>query len=163
MISAIGSAGMQTSYVQRAARAPSQEEMFARIDSNGDGKIDKSELEAMLQQGPPVGATRSAPPPPPPTSTNATQSPDATQLIEQFDTDGDGTLNAEEATKMGDYLRAQMEAMIASMLQESQTSGLLWQELDNQTSSSKYSTAALQTYATQASSTLSESLFNALG
>jgi len=160
MISAIGSSGLQANYLQRAARAPSHEEMFTRMDTNGDGQIDQSELETMLQQAPPMDGARPTPPP-------KSEPLDAAELIEQFDRDGNGTLNADEATEMGEYLRAQMEAqmemLIARLTQESQQSGLLLPESDDQASSNQHATSALQTYATQAANTLSGSLLNALG
>jgi Ca2+-binding EF-hand superfamily protein len=156
MVSGISSFGIQTSYMQRASRAPSAEEMFARMDTNGDGKIDKSELETMLQQAPPTGGARPAPPTP-------GTGQDATQLIDRFDKDGDGALNSDEATQMGETLRAEMEAMMLRMIQQSQQLSLSSQESDKENSSDQYFTAALQTYATQTASTLSESLFNTLG
>lgn len=157
MVSGIGSVGNQASYVQGASRFPSAQEMFTQVDSNGDGKIDLSELEAMLKQGPQM---EEAPPAPPPKA----KPPDAAQLIDRFDADGDGVLNEEEATEMVEALRAEIETMMAQFVQEAQESALLAEESDEQGSTSSYFTTAVESYtSTSAASILSASLLDTLG
>lgn len=73
MISSIsGLGGSNQSYM-----AQMRQQMFSRIDSNGDGKHDKDELVAMVAKGP-QGA------------------PSVDDILSKFDTDGDGTISESE-------------------------------------------------------------------
>lgn len=60
---------------------PSTEEMFNRVDEDGDGGIDKSEMQTFAERA----------------SEMTGEEVDADDLFDQFDEDGDGILNAEEA------------------------------------------------------------------
>ncbi len=156
MVSGISSFTQRVNYAQGASR-PSAQEMFTRIDTNGDGQIDQSELEAMLSQGPRM---EQAPPAPPPEA----KPPDASQLIERFDADGDGVLDEEEATAMAETLRAEIEEMMAHFIEEAQQSALLAEQTDDQSPSSSSLTMAVRSYSsTSASNTLTASLLNTLG
>ncbi|MFH2055334.1 MAG: EF-hand domain-containing protein [bacterium] len=62
-----------------------REQMFARTDQNGDGGIDKTELQQMIEQMPKHGG----------------QAPDVEELFSAADTNGDGTLDATEFAAIG--------------------------------------------------------------
>jgi Ca2+-binding EF-hand superfamily protein len=97
MSSAIGSVGAYSSYAQdlqsvstekkRMGQQPSPEEMFSKIDSDGDGKLSTDELKAfqteMEKNAPPDGAKGSKP-------------PDASQMMSDMDSDGDGAISEDE-------------------------------------------------------------------
>jgi Ca2+-binding EF-hand superfamily protein len=72
-------------------RPPPPKEMFQRADEDSDGVVNASELEKMVAQGPADGAS-------------------ASELLDQYDTNGDGALSLEEMTAMLDAHRAEMEA-----------------------------------------------------
>lgn len=71
MISSISSSSNMTSMIQM------RQQMFSKIDTNGDGKHDAEELGAMVANGPQGG-------------------PGAEEIITQFDTDGDGSISETE-------------------------------------------------------------------
>ncbi len=146
MISGISSGGVQTRPM------PSPQEMFERIDTNGDGAVDQTELAEMLESAPPprMEGMMSKPP-------AEAERPDAAQLIEQFDADGDGVLSLEEATEM--------ESMMAQAMQRQGELAPEWmlQDKEDDGSLSQYAAAALQTYSSQAASILSQSQLDTLG
>jgi Ca2+-binding EF-hand superfamily protein len=73
MISSISGLGsLNQSYMVQM-----RQQMFAKVDANGDGKHDKDELAAMVANGP-KGA------------------PGADDILSKFDTDGDGTISESE-------------------------------------------------------------------
>lgn len=71
MISSISSGSNMTSMIQM------RQQMFSKIDTNGDGKHDADELSAMAANGPQDG-------------------PSAEDILTQFDTDGDGSISESE-------------------------------------------------------------------
>ena len=52
MISGISGSGGYPSAIDAATRQQRKEEMFARVDTNGDGGVDKAELQVMLDKMP---------------------------------------------------------------------------------------------------------------
>ncbi|MFI8226212.1 XopAW family type III secretion system calcium-binding effector [Pseudomonas sp. NPDC085632] len=121
----IGSVSNYTSYTstsststQNARSQQLQKELFARLDSNGDGAVDQDELKSTLSQNSDDGLlvnlskqfgdldsddsgslsaeemTAMAPPPPPHDQAPDTDLADA--LISALDTDGDGAINSDE-------------------------------------------------------------------
>ncbi len=81
MIQSIGMASMsQTAMTQHADR-PSPEEMFQRLDADGSGGLDRSELQAMIDRM----AER-----------HGGEGPSAEELMSSLDNDGDGTVSFEE-------------------------------------------------------------------
>ncbi len=71
MISSISSMNSMTSMIQM------RQQMFSKIDTNGDGKHDADELSAMVANGPQGG-------------------PSAEDILAQFDADGDGAISESE-------------------------------------------------------------------
>ena len=104
--SAMVSSGSQC----RGARDPQafQEKLFSKLDANGDGGIDQSELSELVDlASSAVGGTRS-------TSSGTS----ATDLFKSMDTDGDGTLSkselAEGTKKLFEELRTQLMSAAAA-------------------------------------------------
>jgi Ca2+-binding EF-hand superfamily protein len=69
---------------------PDAADMFSKVDANGDGSLDQSELEEMASMGPEGG-------------------PSASQMLKEMDTDGSGTVSQDE-------FKAQMEKMQSNMM-----------------------------------------------
>ena len=95
MIQAVGNSSYSALSVQATGRTqghprgqpPSAQEMISRLDTNGDGSLDKSELQAMIdemtQRAQQSGQT-------------ARSGPTADELLQKLDTDGDGKVSAAE-------------------------------------------------------------------
>ena len=66
--------------------------MAQRADSNGDGAVDKAELESMLTRA----------------GKKTDQSLDVAAMMEQYDADGSGSLNQDETVTMMSTLRDEM-------------------------------------------------------
>ncbi|KII31132.1 EF-hand domain-containing protein [Pseudomonas fluorescens] len=167
----IGSVSNYTSYTstsntttQNARSQQLQKELFAKLDSNGDGAVDQDELKSALSQKNDDGLlvnlskqfgdldsdasgslsaeemTAMAPPPPPPHD----QAPDtdlADALISALDSDGDGSLTA---TELGSALQASDSSAATT---STDTSAALLKVLDSDSSgglSSDELKAALQ-------------------
>jgi len=83
MMSAIN--GM-SSYMSQSTLSISQqrEDRFARVDQNGDGGVDKTELQTLLDK----------------VSLHSGTSIDAEEALEAFDADGDGVLSQEETEEL---------------------------------------------------------------
>lgn len=67
---------------QQSRRADHEARMFAKVDSDGSGGVDATELAAMLEKGPLSG-----------------QAGDSAELLKKMDSDGDGSLNSEELSQ----------------------------------------------------------------
>lgn len=95
---------------------PDAAEMFSKVDANGDGSLDKSELEEMAAGGPQGG-------------------PSASKMIDEMDTNKDGTVSQAE-------FQAHMEKMQSRMMSSAggQTSG---EQSADGTVSSSYSSEQL--------------------
>lgn len=76
-------------------RAAHEAKMFAKVDSDGSGSVDATELAAMLEKGP-----------------LSSQAGDSAELLKQMDADGDGSLNSEE---LGQGLRDLMPPPSSTM------------------------------------------------
>ncbi|MBP5945562.1 MULTISPECIES: EF-hand domain-containing protein [unclassified Pseudomonas] len=123
----IGSVSNYTSYTstnstatQNARSQQLQKDLFAKLDSNGDGAVDQDELNSALSQKSDDGLlvnlskqfgdldsdgsgslnaeemTAMAPPPPPPPQDQAPNTDLADALISALDTDGDGAISNDE-------------------------------------------------------------------
>ncbi len=80
-------------YQSGATEAQEKPRGFARVDTNGDGKIDSNELEVMLSKfSQRTGVTLNA-----------------QDVMKQFDQDGDGSLSPDEAKKMMKSLREEFK------------------------------------------------------
>ncbi|OGJ92304.1 MAG: hypothetical protein A2268_06125 [Candidatus Raymondbacteria bacterium RifOxyA12_full_50_37] len=91
-ISSIGNVDSSAMMSHMAAK------MFKRLDTNEDGGIDKTEMQAMLDQGQGRG-----------------QGPSIDEIFEKSDTNKDGKINAEENEKAMEQRRAEMDQMRAEM------------------------------------------------
>lgn len=93
----------------RGTRDPQamQEKLFSKLDVNGDGGIDQSELTQFLDYASSAISGTSGT-----SSTSATSDTASTDLFKAMDTDGDGTLSktelADGAKKLFDELRTQL-------------------------------------------------------
>ena len=91
-----------------------QEKLFSKLDVNGDGSIDQSELTQFTDF---VSSSTQ--------STSATSDTSSADLFKSMDTDGDGTLSktelADGAKKLFDELRTQLMTQAASTAASSDT------------------------------------------
>jgi hypothetical protein len=94
-ISGICSGNLQLQMMNNSHVRPSEEEIFNRIDSNGDGSIDKSEMEAMAAKRPMQNA----------------EAPDVEEMFDRFDSDGNGLLNEDEAAAMHEEMLQKTQSM----------------------------------------------------
>lgn len=83
-ISGLGGADRSWQNAQSSSTRRTEHEarMFAKVDSDGSGGVDATELAAMLEKGPLSG-----------------QSGDSAELLKKMDSDGDGSLNSEELSQ----------------------------------------------------------------
>ena len=94
MISGISGSGGYPPTIDAATMQQRKEEMFARVDTNGDGGIDKAELQVMLDKM----AERDG------------QTRDVDELFTQFDVNGDGSLDQTEMDAMHELFMEEMKA-----------------------------------------------------
>ena len=117
MVSSVGSAaGYSTASMygaqSRGARDPAalQEKLFSKLDVNGDGGIDQSELGDFLKY---VSS-----------ATGSTSQTDTSQLFKTLDADGDGAISKQELTdgtkKLFEELRTQLASTKSAQADESQ-------------------------------------------
>jgi Ca2+-binding EF-hand superfamily protein len=97
------SSGLSSLAVQnRQRKIPSDEELFAKADSNGDGKVDAAEMSAMLAQAqssrPSDGQNGGDQPP-------SLSEEEIAALFADADSDGDGYLSLEDFTAFGEKMR----------------------------------------------------------
>jgi Ca2+-binding EF-hand superfamily protein len=76
---------------------PDAADMFSKVDANGDGSLDQSELEEMASMGPEGG-------------------PSASQMLKEMDTDGSGAVSQDE-------FKAQMDKMQSNMMAKAGNTG----------------------------------------
>ncbi len=82
-ISGLGSSGVNPAWGNGASRKAEHEaRMFAKVDSDGSGGVDATELATMLEKGPLSG-----------------QAADSAELLKQMDSDGDGSLSSDELSR----------------------------------------------------------------
>ena len=84
MVSSIGSGGFSASAI-----AQQRQQIFQRADTNGDGKVDASELENDLKSNAPTDAPQGV----------SGSAPTSAEILSQLDSDGDGSLSEEEFAK----------------------------------------------------------------
>ncbi|MFT7773125.1 XopAW family type III secretion system calcium-binding effector [Roseateles sp.] len=80
-ISGLGGANRSWDSAQQTRKAEHDARMFAKVDSDGSGGVDATELAQMLKQG------------------NATGDADSAALLKQMDSDGDGSLSSDELSQ----------------------------------------------------------------
>jgi Ca2+-binding EF-hand superfamily protein len=83
MISAINSTSTLATKLDTSKMKARQEEMFAKMDTDGNGTIDKAEFAAFAQQAPQTNSTTDG-------------KPSAEEMFTQMDTDGDGSVSKAE-------------------------------------------------------------------
>ncbi|MGM9480634.1 XopAW family type III secretion system calcium-binding effector [Roseateles sp. NT4] len=84
-ISGLGGADRSWQNAQNSSssrRAEHEAKMFAKVDSDGSGSVDATELAAMLEKGPLSG-----------------HAGDSAELLKKMDSNGDGSLNSEELSQ----------------------------------------------------------------
>ena len=81
-ISGLGGANRSWDTAQPTRRAEHEARMFAKVDSDGSGGVDATELAAMLDKGPLSG-----------------QSGDSAELLKRMDGNGDGSLSSDELSQ----------------------------------------------------------------
>jgi Ca2+-binding EF-hand superfamily protein len=120
MVSSVGSAaGCSTAALcsaqSRGPRDPAalQEKLFNKLDVNGDGGIDQSELGDFLDY---VSS-----------ATGSTTQTDSSQLFKTLDADGDGAISKQELTdgakKLFEELRAQLASTKSEKTEKAEKSG----------------------------------------
>ena len=92
MINSIGGMGSYVSGIDQTAMQQRRDEMFAKIDQNGDGSLDKAEFSAMAEK----------------MSQRTGETVDIDQLFADIDTNSDGVLDQEELDAHAENMRAQM-------------------------------------------------------
>jgi len=128
-----------------------RQQMFSRIDTNGDGKHDKDELAAMAANGP-QGA------------------PGVDEILEKFDTDGDGAVSKAEfeagQPQGSGSVRASsdfededelLEALLEALNNEETTTESVTDESDTTTNIAQMLSAAIKSYTQSGMSTYSQS------
>lgn len=80
-ISGLGGASRSWDSAQQTRKAEHDARLFAKVDSDGSGGVDATELAEMLKYGNPAGTADSA------------------ALLKQMDSDGDGTLSSDELSQ----------------------------------------------------------------
>jgi Ca2+-binding EF-hand superfamily protein len=119
----------------------SDEDTFSKLDTNGDGKIDSTELSAMLANGPKSSLS-------------------ADQVMSLADSNGDGSISESEFTSTKDKVH---EAMLSGTSQSSSSSSgdsLITSLLDALKSSSSSGTSATSDTDTTAAQRLTQLLQN---
>lgn len=86
-----------------------RQKMFQETDSNGDGSIDKAELEAQAAKMAEAGAARGVGGP------QGGQPPSAEQFMQDFDSDGDGSISQTEFDSGFAKLDEQMQSQLVAM------------------------------------------------
>jgi Ca2+-binding EF-hand superfamily protein len=108
MVSSVGSAaGYSTAGMCSAqSRGPAalQEKLFSKLDVNGDGGIDQSELGDFMDY---VSS-----------ATGSTSQTDSSQLFKTLDADGDGSISKQELTDGAKKLFEELRAQLASTKSE---------------------------------------------
>jgi EF hand domain-containing protein len=121
MVSSVtSSAGLSTAMLSgsqcRGTRDPQalREKLFSKLDVNGDGGIDQSELSQFVD----FASSSTG-------STSATSDTSGADLFKSMDTNGDGTLSktelADGTKKLFDELRTQLMSQVASTATSSDT------------------------------------------
>ena len=109
-----------------------QEKMFAKLDANGDGGIDKTELSDFMSFA---------------ASSSGTQATDSSELFSKLDADGDGAVSQTElsdgAKALFDQLRTQL--MSAAAAKASETTSTSTSETDAVSGSDSVSSATSTT------------------
>ena len=108
-ISAVSSSGDAWSHM-KAKRADMQQKMFAKVDADGSGGIDKTELQTLVDK---VAK-----------KTGVTSTPSTDELFSKVDTNGDGTVSSDELSKgMKDIMPPPSTMEFAQSRSDSGTSG----------------------------------------
>lgn len=84
--------------------AKMQEKAFAKMDANGDGGVDKSELSAFLQKTSSTNSTG--------TSTSTSDSSDVDDLFDDMDADSDGSITQQEASDAVNNMLKQLQGQM---------------------------------------------------
>ncbi|MBX3456203.1 EF-hand domain-containing protein [Ferrovibrio sp.] len=100
MVSSVSASGISMADMLKQMR----QKMFEQTDTNSDGSVDETELAAQLEKGQAAGK-----------GPQSAQAPSASQMLADFDSDGDGKISSTEFDAGFKKLDEQMQASMAEM------------------------------------------------
>lgn len=107
------------------------EDMFSNADTNSDGELTAEELEEILASGPPMMGGGMGP-------MGGPGPIDAASILEQEDTDGDGSISAEE-TRLSDTLFSELDTNQDGLISQEELEQSVAQKQEEMNSSQGYS------------------------
>lgn len=136
---------------------PMSEDMFADADSDSSGDLSTEELEEVFSNGPPPMG-----PPPPSGETESTEESELEALLAEEDTDGDGSISAEE-TSLASEIFSQLDLDEDGLLSQDEIQqGMDEHEARMSSFEGTSQTSLTQSSATQAYATAMESIMTNL-
>jgi Ca2+-binding EF-hand superfamily protein len=136
---------------------PMSEDMFADADTDSSGDLSSEELEEVFSNDPPPMG-----PPPPSSETESTEASELEALLAEEDTDGDGSISAEE-TSLASEIFSQLDLDEDGLLSQDEIQqGMDEHEARMSSSEGTSQTSLTQSSATQAYAAAMESIMTNL-